>query len=205
MKRFRNIISFCFAIVFIFIGLKYFDSKKVLYKHLADVNHDCYNHDYIYKVVGNGQCLISPDSKLIVFASSQGLKLLEVTTGNILQLSNSVDDIPGVWFSDSKRILGFIGPYPWSECDGPLFNNPHCLVPSNLRKLSVWDVVSRTQNTDLGVNTPELPYQIDWLVPDHTAKITSRATDGTEGDRYFYTLDLDKKTLVLTGDYHRQP
>lgn len=213
MKKINLIIILLVAVVFVFIGFKYFDSKKVedvssvvvsqkvVSLSLSDDNFNCYNHNEIYKIAGNGFCIISPNNKWIVYASDNGLKLIEVATGIITALSKSSYDRPLAWFSDSQRILGFAGSFPSLDCEGDAIRCPRA---SDSREIVIWDVKSKTYNS-VDVDTPPLSYDLKWIIPDHTALVYAVDMGGTEGDYFLYTLDLDNKTILLTENYRWQP
>ncbi|KKU75800.1 MAG: hypothetical protein UY01_C0004G0027 [Candidatus Nomurabacteria bacterium GW2011_GWB1_47_6] len=214
MKKTRLIISLLTALVFVFLGLKYFDSQKAEVEKIADtskvtpvenpnpsapvsIEAHC---EAIARIPGAYPCNPSPDNKWIIYASDDGLKLIDVATGKTTVFSKSLYDRALVWFSDSQRVLGFVGSFPFSECG---FNPPYD-CPPDLRSIVIWDIKSETYDK-VAVKTPPLSYDLEWIVPNHTARISARATDGTEGDSYYYTLDIDNKSVLLSGDYHWKP
>ncbi|MDP9249470.1 MAG: hypothetical protein M3M85_03110 [bacterium] len=154
----------------------------------------------ITHIPGAYPCNPSPNNKWIIYASDDGLKLIDVATGKTTLFSKSPDDRALAWFSDSQRVLGFVGSFPFSEC---AFNPPYSCPPDS-RSIVIWDIKSETYNK-IAVKTPPLSYDLEWIAPDHTARISARATDGTEGDAYYYTLDIDNKSVLLSGDYHWKP
>lgn len=154
----------------------------------------CKNLSYIK---GAYPCNPSPDNKWIVYASvnnnsDDGLKLIEVATGKTTVLSKQQDDRAMLWFSDSQRILGFTGYFNQGGCEG-------CVTSSrplqDSRMLTIWDISSKTHIASLGVQTPPWSYDMEWIIPDHTAYVYAVDKTGAEGDNFYYTLNLDNKTI----------
>jgi hypothetical protein len=149
------------------------------------------NCEKYYNVPFFGPCLISPDGKLAVAPARDGLRIID-NVGKMTVLSNSRYDLADLWFSDSQRVLGFNGSFPSMGCEGNAIDCPRG-VPDN-RKIVIWNIKSKTF-ANVAVQTPPLSYDMEWIVPDHTAFIYAIDMGGAEGSNFYYTLNLDAKTI----------
>jgi hypothetical protein len=149
------------------------------------------NCDKYYNIPFFGPCLISPDGKLAVAGTREGLRIIDAV-GNITTLSKLQDDRAVLWFSDSQRILGFTGYFNQGGCEG-------CVTISrplqDSRKITIWDISSKTHIANIGVQTPPWSYDMEWITPDHTAYIYAVDKNGSEGDNFYYVLNLDNNSI----------
>jgi hypothetical protein len=172
-------------------GSFYFYQNKEVVTQDAIPDIQKINCDKYYNIPNFGPCLISPDGQLALSESREGLKII-TSPDKIDDFSTSRYDRAGLWFSDSRRILGFAGSFPSMDCEGNAIQCPRG-VPDN-RKIVIWDVVTKTYS-NIGVQTPPLSFDMEWIVPDHTAYIYAVDMSGSEGDNFYYILDLDADTI----------
>lgn len=127
---------------------------------------------------------LSPDGKTLVANTLEGLKKVDIDTGEITTLTTKQYDGAYAWFSDSTKMLGF------QETDEDIFE------AGKGRRLGVWNIDDGTF-TPIPITLEQKSIRhIEWVIPNRVARVNAGWDDGS----FDYLIDVTTNEMVYIGD-----
>lgn len=127
----------------------------------------------------------SPDGKKFVYNSTKGIRLIDLQTKTITEISQNRYDGAFAWYADSNRVLGFR--------ENPLDN---VFEAGKGRILAIWDL-SKKSYTDVPVDMPSsVLRRVRWMDEQAIALVNAGWDDGS----FDYIVDLERNFVIDLGD-----